>query len=338
VTRRRRIGSLLVAGMVTVASACGGSAADENASTSTRPRDETTASPPTTGSTSTTAAATEAPATTGAPSTPSAPEVEFAAALVDIERAIADPSTPPDALADTARRQQLAYRAWSGHPEWDSAVFAGLPPDIADTARLHLDARRAFLGMATRLSDTVPAWEIVEPAPAAELLAYYREAEAQSGVEWEYLAAINLVETGMGRIRGLSTAGAQGPMQFLPSTFETWGQGGDINDPRDSILAAGRFLADKGAPADMDAALYRYNNHDNYVAAVTAYATIIRQTPRAYDALHAWEIQYLSAAGDLWLAVGYRSDIPVPAADYAASNPDAVVGPVPPQVATLPPR
>ncbi len=34
---------------------------------------------------------------------------------------------------------------------------------------------------------------------------------------WYYLAAINLIETRMGRIDGLSTAGAQGPMQFLPA-------------------------------------------------------------------------------------------------------------------------
>jgi len=31
-----------------------------------------------------------------------------------------------------------------------------------------------------------------------------------------------------GSIQGDSTAGAQGPMQFLPSTFDAYGNGGDI--------------------------------------------------------------------------------------------------------------
>src|SRR3712207_536212 len=66
-----------------------------------------------------------------------------------------------------------------------------------------------------------PAWRIVAPAPASELLGHYRAAEAAVGVPWQYLAAIHLVETRMGRIRGVSVAGAQGPMQFLPSTWET---------------------------------------------------------------------------------------------------------------------
>jgi membrane-bound lytic murein transglycosylase B len=67
---------------------------------------------------------------------------------------------------------------------------------------------------------------------------------------WNYLAAINLVETGLGRIVGVTPAGAQGPMQFLPATFAKYGDGGDIRSPHDSIMAAGRFLAANGfAPA-----------------------------------------------------------------------------------------
>ena len=55
--------------------------------------------------------------------------------------------------------------------------------------------------------------------PAAELLADYNAAAQATGVGWQYLAAVHLVETRMGRIRGTSAAGAEGPMQFLPSTF-----------------------------------------------------------------------------------------------------------------------
>ena len=68
----------------------------------------------------------------------------------------------------------------------------------------------------------------------------------------------------MGRIRGTSTAGAKGPMQFLPSTWEAYGEG-DIEDPDDAIMAAARYLANYGAPADMDRALFAYNHSDHYV-------------------------------------------------------------------------
>ena len=63
----------------------------------------------------------------------------------------------------------------------------------------------------------------------------YRKAEAATGIPWEVLAAVNLVETGMGRIDGISVANAQGPMQFLPSTRAERGIGkGDIRDPHDA--------------------------------------------------------------------------------------------------------
>ncbi|HSO51766.1 MAG TPA: hypothetical protein VL330_03280 [Actinomycetes bacterium] len=44
------------------------------------------------------------------------------------------------------------------------------------------------------------AARIVAPAPAGQLLTAYRAAQAKLAVPWEYLAAIHLVETRMGRI------------------------------------------------------------------------------------------------------------------------------------------
>src|SRR5437899_2712296 len=77
-------------------------------------------------------------------------------------------------------------------------------------------------------------------------------------VPWSYLAAIHLVETRMGRIRATSVAGAQGPMQFMPATWERYGEG-DVNSDRDSIRAAARYLRANGAPGRMADALFRYN-------------------------------------------------------------------------------
>jgi len=93
----------------------------------------------------------------------------------------------------------------------------------------------------TPVRDTLPAWRVEPPAPADQLLGYYHQAESETGVGWNYLAAINFIETRFGSIVGASTAGAQGPMQFLPPTFGTYGQGGDIQSPHDSIMAAGRY-------------------------------------------------------------------------------------------------
>src|SRR5690606_18142456 len=165
---------------------------------------------------------------------------------------------------------------------------------------------RTLAAMHPNPSDKVPAWQIVEPEPPEALLGYYREAEATTDIEWEYLAAINLVETGFGRIDGLSVAGAQGPMQFLPTTWAERGIGeGDINDPHDAIHAAARYLVRRGGPADMQRALRGYNNSANYVQAVTIYADMLRRDERTLWVLHEWEIHYLSSVGDLWLPVGY---------------------------------
>lgn len=109
----------------------------------------------------------------------------------------------------------------------------------------------------------------------------------------------------MGRIRGTSVAGAQGPMQFLPSTWSRYGGGGDIDSNRDSILAAARMLAANGAPGDMAAALFRYNPSRHYVVAITAYASVMRAEERAYRGYYHWQVYYRMPDGDRLLPVGY---------------------------------
>ena len=248
--------------------------------------------------------------------------VQLADDLVADEQTLRNPSSPPEAVEAAARRQQSAYRMIGRHPEWDALTRVRIPPALLQIYDLHLDARRHLDALLTgEAKDTVPAWRIEAPRPAEELLAFYREAEAASGVGWNYLAAVNLIETRLGSIAGTSTAGAQGPMQFLPSTFAAYGDGGDIHAPRDSIMAAGRYLAANGFRTDPDHALFRYNNSDHYVQAVQNYAAVLAADPAAFGGYYEWEVYYRTTAGDVLLPIGYAEIAPIPVADYLAAHP-----------------
>ncbi len=257
---------------------------------------------------------------TGAQPKISSDPAQVADDLVADELALHDPSTPEPALTGAARRQQAAYRAIGRNTEWDAIVSPRIPPSLLETYDLNVDARRQLYPM-TEVKNTVPAWRIVPPAPADELLAYYREAEAATGVGWNYLAAVNLIETRFGSIQGTSTAGAQGPMQFLPSTFDAYGGGGDIHSPRDSILAAGRMLAANGFANDRDNAIFRYNNSDRYVRAVHDYAGVLAADPGAFTGYYRWDVYYRTTSGDVLLPIGYVSMSPIPVDDYLADHP-----------------
>lgn len=239
--------------------------------------------------------------------------------LVADEVTLRDPAAAEPLRVLAARRQQVAYRAIGRHPEWDAVIRPRIPPDLAEVYDRNVNARRQLSAMA-QPRDTLPAWRIVPPTPASELLGYYREAEAASGVGWNYLAAINLIETCFGRIAGVSTAGAQGPMQFMPATWAAYGAG-DVTAPRDSILAAGRYLAASGFSTDPDGAIFRYNNAQQYVRAVTDYAAVIAADPAAFAALHRWDVYYYSTAGDVLLPIGYAQSARIPVADYLANHP-----------------
>ena len=239
--------------------------------------------------------------------------------LVTDELAIRDPSTPEAALVAAARRQQVAYRSIGRHPEWDATIRPRIPASLLDAYDRNVDARRQLAAMA-HPRDTLPAWQIQPPAPADELLSHYHAAEAATGVGWNYLAAINLIETRFGSIAGLSTAGADGPMQFLPSTFAAYGEGGDIRSPHDSILAAGRYLAANGFATDPDHAIFRYNHADQYVAAVKDYAAVLAD-PATFAGFYRWDVYYVTTEGDVVLPIGYAADAPMPVGDYLATHP-----------------
>lgn len=116
----------------------------------------------------------------------------------------------------------------------------------------------------------------VEELPLSRYRRLYREAAEDYGFgrDWYVLMAVGKVESNHGENMGPSSAGALGPMQFLPSTWEFAGVDGDgdgaanVMDPEDAIPAAAKYLADGGAPEDWYAALYTYNHADWYVREV----------------------------------------------------------------------
>jgi membrane-bound lytic murein transglycosylase B len=277
-------------------------------------------------STTTTSAPTSDAEPAGSPIPALAPTPDgLAEQLAAAEAAIRDPSSSDAAVTEQANLQQVAYRVVAERPTWQEPVVAALPTALREAARLQLAARAEFRSMNVNPPVELPVWRIVPPAPAEELLGYYQEAEDEFGVEWEYLAAINLVETGMGRIRGDSSAGAQGPMQFIPSTWERFGGGGDVTDPHDAIFGAARYLAHNGGSAadgNIAGALFNYNNDERYVRGVTDYAQIMQGDADTYRGFHQWQVWYASAAGDLVLPEGHHLATPVPAAQYAQDHPD----------------
>jgi membrane-bound lytic murein transglycosylase B len=250
----------------------------------------------------------------------------LAALLARVEQALRDPATPEAELPALGHQQQVIYRVLAHRAPLAEQVRGLLPERWRPVFDRHLRARRAFLAMhRPPRPANVPAWRIIQPEPAENLLRYYREAAAASGIPWQVLAAVNLVESGMGRIDGVSVADAHGPMQFLPSTWAEpgIGQGGDIRDPRTAIQAAARYLVRRGGLKDIRRGLWGYNNSDHYGRGVLEYAALLREDPAAYRGLYHWEIHYAADGGDLWLPLGYRQARPIPVSLYLRQMPAA---------------
>ncbi|MGO9248935.1 MAG: lytic murein transglycosylase [Solirubrobacteraceae bacterium] len=117
------------------------------------------------------------------------------------------------------------------------------------------------------------------------LLPIYQAAGTAYGIPWQVLAAINQVETDYGRDLSLSSAGAEGWMQFLPSTWARYGVDAtgagykDPYNPADAIFAAARYLRAAGGDTNIRAAVYSYNHSQAYVDSVMLRAQLLGGTP-----------------------------------------------------------
>jgi transglycosylase-like protein with SLT domain/peptidase M23-like protein len=117
------------------------------------------------------------------------------------------------------------------------------------------------------------------------LLPIYQAAGTQYGIRWEILAAINEIETDYGRNLNVSSAGALGWMQFMPSTWRMYGVDAnrdrkkDPYNPVDAIFAAARYLKAAGYGHDVRRAIFAYNHADWYVDSVMLRARLIAGVP-----------------------------------------------------------
>jgi membrane-bound lytic murein transglycosylase B len=172
-------------------------------------------------------------------------------------------------------------------PAW--ATTADATPNPSPAARLAAAPSTATAAQPTADTNTAqPAAAAPTPpadpiaAAAAKLrqaglksdyAALYLAVQAKTGTPWQMLAAVHKVETGQdGDTTRTSYAGATGPMQFMPATFNHYaidddGDGTkDIHDLDDAMYTAGRYLAASGASRGLySQALYNYNHSWSYV-------------------------------------------------------------------------
>jgi hypothetical protein len=222
----------------------------------------------------------------------------------EVRRAIgewlsADPSSgqAPDDVVLLAMYQQRIYRTLAGDKDLERRSIALLRRPLRAEARANAGAAEDLISLVTTPVTDVKAFRTGIPKPAGVLRSWFEQAERRFGVRWELLAAVMFIESKFGRVKASSSAGAQGPMQFIPSTWARYGLGGDINDPHDAIMGAANYLHASGAPGNERAALYAYNHAWPYVDAVLAYANQMAGDDRDYYAYYSWQVYVRTTSG-----------------------------------------
>jgi hypothetical protein len=139
----------------------------------------------------------------------------------------------------------------------------------------------AFLAVPSARGQLVPSAVALGDVPP-QLLGLYQQASAVRcpGLPWPVLAAIGKVETNHARNVAVSSAGALGPMQFMPASWAAFGLDADgdgiadVMNPIDAIHSAAHYLCRHGGgdPARLRDAIWSYNHADWYVNLVLEHA------------------------------------------------------------------
>ena len=193
--------------------------------------------------------------------------------------------------------QQRLFRYLTKHHEAARRTLPRIDRSFRAFAEVTVHVGTSLRALVTPVKPPI-RFKTHKPAPAGRLLSFYEKAQRRSGIDWHLMASLNFVESKFGRVLGPSSAGARGPMQFLPSTWEKYGHGGDLDDPHDSILAAARYLKAWGAPGNIPRALYAYNHSGVYVHAVQSYARMMRRNDLNYYDYYFWQVFVITTKGD----------------------------------------
>jgi soluble lytic murein transglycosylase-like protein len=245
-----------------------GEAAQPTTSTSTTPAQTTPSSAPT----STVPTATAPTATAPAPSTSSPPAGEAPTVVLHQRKQKPSASAPENPNGTTTKANDKAGKKVTG-----ANNVAASPQSVAAQA----GALAAMLASSEASAQALSFYRI-----PLFLLPIYKAAAVQYGVPWQILAAINEIETDYGTDQSVSSAGAVGWMQFMPSTWLQYGVDAldagyaDPYNPVDAVFAAARYLRAAGAATDLRGAILAYNHSEEYADSVLLRAKLITTYPK----------------------------------------------------------
>jgi murein DD-endopeptidase MepM/ murein hydrolase activator NlpD len=245
--------------------------------TTTTPAETTPVSPP--------APPAETPSTTSVPAPSTTPEPTPATTTTAPEVKAQVPQTPSTSPAQRTLKRKAKKKT--------AGETAGSEKETAEEKAFahHKKAPKPSAltpGLPSSLSGSVsgvPDFFVNSFAIPPFLLPIYQAAGSAYGIPWQVLAAINEVETDYGRDLSVSSAGAEGWMQFLPSEWDQYGvdataQGfEDPDNPADAIFAAARYLKAAGGTKNIRAAVFSYNHSEAYVDSVMMRAQLLGGTP-----------------------------------------------------------
>jgi hypothetical protein len=206
---------------------------------------------------------------------------------------------PPIAVQLRALYQQRVVRRLAHRRRLASKTLPLLPSWLRGEMRTEVRALRELFRLSSPSNEH--RFKTKQPVAPRRLLRFYRAGQRRFHVRWSVLAAVNMIESAFCRLTNDSSAGAQGPMQFIPSTWRRYGMGGDVHDPHGAILGAANYLHAAGAPSSYTRALYAYNNSPLYVDAVLRFARRMGADRRAYYALWSWQVFVRTKRGDVRL-------------------------------------
>jgi Transglycosylase SLT domain len=240
---------------------------------------------PTSTSTSTTTTQPSTPTTT-APTPIGAPAGEGPTVVVRHKQRASPSKRTSGAVTQTKATSTKGQSANGGTPATPgTSAASGAPNNVAPAPQLVAGQAGALAALLSGSANAASVQALDFYRIPLFLLPIYRAAAIQYDVPWPILAAINEIETNYGTDLSVSSAGAEGWMQFEPATWLQYGVDAlnagyaDPYNPIDAIYAAARYLNVAGAAHNLSGAIFAYNHSEAYVSSVLLRARLIAAYP-----------------------------------------------------------